>query len=190
MTKEDEIDERSIILRCQKGDTQSYGRLVEKYMKRAYFTALGLVGVHEGALDLSQDAFVRAYRSINKLDADRKFFTWYYQILRNLCFNYLRDTARHARPFSDIGDNQVDNIIDSSQDSSLQVEQNELKEAIWNAMDTLKPHEREIIMLKDFQEMSYKEIAESMDCPIGTVMSRLFTARKALKNKLESYFND
>jgi len=190
MKTEDEIDERSIILRCQKGDKQSYGRLVEKYMKRAYFTALGLVGVHEGALDLSQDAFVRAYRSINKLDADRKFFTWYYQILRNLCFNYLRDIARHARPFSDIGDNQVDNIIDSSQDSSLQVEQNELKEAIWNAMDTLKPHEREIIMLKDFQEMSYKEIAESMDCPIGTVMSRLFTARKALKNKLESYFND
>lgn len=190
MTKEDEIDERSIILRCQNGDKQSYGRLVEKYMKRAYFTALGLVGVHEGALDLSQDAFVRAYRSINRLDANRKFFTWYYQILRNLCFNYLRDTARRARPFSQVGENQIDNIVDSSQDSSLQVEQQELKEAVWNAMDELKPHEREIIILKDFQEMSYKEIAESMDCPIGTVMSRLFTARQALKNKLESYFND
>ena len=190
MTKDDEIDERSIILRCQKGDKQIYGRLVEKYMKRAYFTALGLVGIHDGALDLSQDAFVRAYRSINKLDANRKFFTWYYQILRNLCFNYLRDNARHARPFSEIGDNQVDAIIDSSQDSSLEVEQNEMKEALWKAMDTLKPHEREIIMLKDFQEMSYKEIAESLDCPIGTVMSRLFTARQALKSKLESYFND
>jgi RNA polymerase sigma-70 factor (ECF subfamily) len=190
MTKDDEIDERSIILRCQKGDKQIYGRLVEKYMKRAYFTALGLVGIHDGALDLSQDAFVRAYRSINKLDADRKFFTWYYQILRNLCFNYLRDNARHARPFSEIGDNQIDTIIDSSQDSSLEVEQNEMKEALWKAMDTLKPHEREIIMLKDFQEMSYKEIAEALDCPIGTVMSRLFTARQALKRKLESYFND
>ncbi|UCE04551.1 MAG: sigma-70 family RNA polymerase sigma factor [bacterium] len=190
MKTEDEIDERSIILRCQKGDKQIYGRLVEKYMKRAYFTALGLVGVHEGALDLSQDAFVRAYRSIKRLDANRNFFTWYYQILRNLCFNYLRDTARHARPFSEIGENQVENIIDGSQNSSLQVEQNEMKEVIWKAMDALKPHEREIIMLKDFQEMSYKEIAESMDCHIGTVMSRLFTARQALKSRLESYFND
>ena len=190
MKAEDEIDERSIILRCQKGDKQIYGFLVKKYMKRAYFIALGLVGIHECALDLSQDAFVRAYRSINKLDANRKFFTWYYQILRNLCFNYLRDTARHARSFSDIGENQINDIIDSSQDSSLQIEQNELKEAVWNAMNSLKAHEREIIILKDFQEMSYKEIAESLNCPIGTVMSRLFTARQALKNKLESFFND
>ena len=99
-------------------------------------------------------------------------------------------TARHARSFSEIGENQVVNIIDRTQDSSLQVEQNELKEAVWNALDELKPHEKEIIILKDFQELSYKEIAESLDCPIGTVMSRLFTARQALKNKLESYFND
>ncbi len=190
MKTEDEIDERSIILKCQKGDKQIYGRLVEKYMKRAYFIALGLVGVHECALDLSQDAFVRAYRCINRLDANRKFFTWYYQILRNLCFNYLRDASRHARSFSEIGESQVENIIDRSQDSSLQVEQNELKEAMWKAMDTLKPNEKEIIILKDFQELSYKEIAESLDCPIGTVMSRLFTARQALKKKLESYFND
>jgi RNA polymerase sigma-70 factor (ECF subfamily) len=190
MTKDDEIDERAIILRCQNGDKQSYGCLVEKYMKRAYFTALGLVGVHDGALDLSQEAFVRACRSINKLDADRKFFTWYYQILRNLCFNYLRDSARHARPFSAIGDSQIDAIIDSSQDSSWQAEQNEMKEAVWKAINELKPHEREIIILKDFQEMSYNEIAESMACPLGTVMSRLFTARHALKQKLESYFND
>ncbi len=190
MTNDDEIDERSIIIRCQTGDKQCYGHLVEKYMKRAYFTALGLVGSHEVALDLSQDAFVRAYRSINKLDTDRKFFTWYYQILRNLSFNYLRDRARHARPFSEVGDHQIETIIDSSQDSSLQVEQNEIKQALWKALDALKPHEREIIILKDFQEMSYKEIAESLDCPIGTVMSRLFTARKALKSQLENFFND
>lgn len=190
MTIADENDEHAIILRCQNGDRRSFGMLVEKHKKRAYFTALGLVGAHDSALDLSQEAFVRAYRSINKLDADRKFFTWYYQILRNLCFNYLRDSARHARPFSAIGDNQIDSIIDSSQDSAQQVEQNEMKAAVWKAMNELKPHEREIIILKDFQEMSYKEIAESMNCPIGTVMSRLFTARQALKSQLESYFND
>jgi len=190
MQNEDEIDERSIILRCQKGDKQSYGRLVQKYMRRAYFTALGMVGIHESALDLSQDAFVRAYRSIDRMDANRKFFTWYYQILRNLCFNYLRDSARHARPFSDIGDTQINNIVDASQDSSLLAERNELKEALWKALRSLKPQQREIIILKDFQEMSYKEIAETLGCPIGTVMSRLFNARQALKDKLEGYFDD
>jgi len=130
----DENDDHALILRCQRGDKASFGRLVEKYMKRAYFTALGLVGAHEVALDLSQDAFVRTYRSINKFDADRNFFTWYYQILRNLCFNYWRDSARHALPFSTIADKQIDSIIDSSQDSARQVEQNEMKDAIWKAM--------------------------------------------------------
>lgn len=190
MNDADAIDERSIILRCQNGDTQIYGRLVTKYMQRAYFTALGVVGVHESALDLSQEAFVRAFRSIQKLDANRKFFTWYYQILRNLCFNYLRDHARHACPFSELNADQLEQISDGSQDTSLRVEQDEMKEALWKAMDTLKPQEREIIILKDFQEFSYQQIAETLDCPVGTVMSRLYTARKALKSKLEKYFDE
>ncbi len=190
MDKAEEIDDRALIGRCQQGDKASFGQLVEKYMKRAYFTALGLVGDHEVALDLSQDAFVRAYRSIHKFDADRNFFTWYYQILRNLCFNYWRDHARHARPFSEIGNGEIESIIDLAQDSEKLAEQNEMKVALWRAMNELRPHEREIIVLKDFQELSYQQIAEALNCPIGTVMSRLFTARKALKQKLEHFFDD
>lgn len=187
--RDDDLDEGSIILRCQKGDKEMYGRLVKKYMQRAYFVALGLVGNHDGALDLSQEAFVRAYRSIQKLNPDGKFYTWYYQILRNLCFNYLRDNARHARSFSEIGDRRIDQIVDEDDDASLQVERDEMREQLWNAIDALKPNEREIIILKDFQDMSYKEIAETLECPIGTVMSRLYTARHALKLKMESYFH-
>ncbi len=186
----EENDDRALIRRCQQGDTASFGRLVEKYMKRAYFTALGLVGNHEAALDLSQEAFVRAYRSIGTFAADRHFFTWYYQILRNLCFNYWRDHKRHACPFSEIGDIDLEAIIDAGQSSETLAEQNEMRQAVWQAMDELKPHEREIIILKDFQDLSYQQIAETLNCPIGTVMSRLFTARKALKQKLERFFND
>ncbi len=182
--------ESLIIQRCQNGDKQAYGMLVNKYMKRAYFAALGLTGSHDSALDLSQEAFVRAYRAIDKLDANRKFYTWYYQILRNLCFNYFRDNTRHARSFSEIGEELLSTIADNTQDASALAEQNEIKQALWNAMETLKPQEKEIIILKDFQDMSYKEIAESLACPIGTVMSRLFNARKALKNKLEVFFHE
>lgn len=184
----EEDDEETIIHRCQKGDKQAYGLLVKKYMKRAYFTALGLIGSREGALDMSQEAFVRAYRSIKRLDAERKFFTWYYQILRNLCFNFLRDRARHARLFSEVGEKRLKDIPDGGQDASKHVEQEEMKEAVWKALNSLKEQEREIIILRDFQELSYKEIAELLECPMGTVMSRLYNARKALKIKLERYF--
>ena len=190
MNQKDFIEEKTIIMRCQQGNKQAFGILVKKYMKQAYFTALGLVGSHEGALDLSQEAFIRAYRAIDKLNVEQKFFTWFYQILRNLCFNYLRDSARHARSFSEIGEQVISNIIDKSQDASQKVEQNEIKEALWKAMSELKPQEREIIILKDFQEMSYKEIAKTLACPVGTVMSRLYSARQALKNKLERYLDE
>ncbi|MDZ7342432.1 MAG: sigma-70 family RNA polymerase sigma factor [candidate division KSB1 bacterium] len=188
--EEPDLDERSIILRCQQGDRQAYGHLVTRYMKRAYFIALGLVGSHEHALDLSQEAFVRGYRSIDRLNPEQKFFTWYYQILRNLCFNHLRDTARHARSFSAIGEASILQITDSTQDITAAVERQEMIEALWTAIEELKPQEREMIMLKDFQEFSYQEIAETLDCPIGTVMSRLFHARKALKQKMETYFHE
>ena len=76
-------------------------------------------------------------------------------------------------------------MSDQTQDVSKQVEQEETKEMVWNAINSLNPQEREIIILKDFQEHSYKEISELLDCPMGTVMSRLYNARQALKVKLE-----
>lgn len=183
------VNEKALILRCQRGEKQAYGELVKKYMKRAYYTALGFIGSHEAALDLSQEAFIRAYRAIHKLDADRKFYTWYYQILKNLCLNFIRDRSRHARSFSEVGEMVLKTMPDKSADASVILEKEELKEQVWKAINELKPHEKEIILLKDFQDHSYKEIAELMHCPLGTVMSRLFTARKALKQKLSRYLS-
>lgn len=180
-------DEQAIRM-CQQGNRQAYGFLVQRYMKRAYYSALGIVGSHDAALDLSQDAFVRAFRAIKKFDTNRQFFTWYYQILRNLCLNFIRDKKRHARSFSEMDDYQMKSLSDESQDASRAVEQSELKTIMWQAINSLKPNEREIIVLKDFQDLPYKEIAEILNIPIGTVMSRLFNARKALKAKLERTF--
>lgn len=183
-------EEQNLILQAQAGDNQAYGVLVQKYMKRAYFIALGLVGTHDSALDLSQEAFVKAFRALKKLDSNRNFFTWFYQILRNLCFNFLRDSSRHAVPFSEVGEYALSQLDDGEPDAAANLEQNELKEIMWQAINQLKPNEREIIILKDFQEMSYNEIAEFLNCPTGTVMSRLYNARKALKAKLEDYYGE
>ena len=189
LTVIEDNSDKSIITRCQRGDKQAYGILVEKYMKRAYFTALGLVGSHDSALDLSQEAFICAYRAIGKFDTGMRFFTWYYRILKNLCLNYLRDKARHARSFSEIGEQVFTTMADPSSKTSAQVEKNEIKELVWQGLNALKENEREIILLKDFQELSYKEIADVLDCPIGTVMSRLYMARQALKARLEKVFH-
>jgi RNA polymerase sigma-70 factor, ECF subfamily len=170
---------------CQAGNRQAYGYLVEHYKERAYYSALGILGSHDAALDISQDAFVRGFHAIKRFEQGKKFFTWYYQILRNLCLNYIRDKKRHARSFSEVDEYEINKLTDEAGDASVLAEQNELKRAIWEAMDELKPKEREIIVLKDFQELSYKEMAEILDIPIGTVMSRLFNARQALKAKIE-----
>ncbi|MBN1154054.1 sigma-70 family RNA polymerase sigma factor [candidate division KSB1 bacterium] len=190
MNNNREADESELIRRSRMGDKDAFGQLVCIYMKRAYFSALGLVSSHEAALDLSQEAFVRAYRAIGKLDPERKFYTWLYQILRNLCFNYIRDRARHARPFSELDEQKMQQIADASQDASSRVETDELHQQLRRAINLLSPLEREVIVLKDLQELSYKEIAEVLGCPVGTVMSRLYNARKALRNSMKEYMND
>jgi RNA polymerase sigma-70 factor (ECF subfamily) len=127
------VNDEAIIVRCQRGDKDAFGMIVKKYMQRAYYTALGLVGTHDGALDLSQEAFVKAYSAIDKVDPKRQFFTWYYQILRNLCLNFLRDRSRHARSFSEIGETVLRTIADQDDDASQILEQKELQEKVWQA---------------------------------------------------------
>ncbi|MCA9741686.1 sigma-70 family RNA polymerase sigma factor [candidate division KSB1 bacterium] len=178
-------DESEIILQCQQGNRHAFGILVERYKKPAFFTALGFVGDHDTALDLSQEAFVKAYRAIKSFENGKRFFTWYYRILRNLCFNHLRDSAHRPRPFSEIGEQALQSLSDAEADPEKAMESNEVRDMVWRGLNRLKVHEKEIILLKDFQDFSYKEIAEALQCPLGTVMSRLYTARKALKGELE-----
>lgn len=181
--------EQQLIKLVQGGKTEAFGELVQQHMKPAYYLALGMTGSHDDAMDLSQTAFVKAFRAINTFDPSKKFSTWYYQILRNLFLNFLRDNKRHARPFSK-SQVPIENIPDLSNNAEEDVERQEIKDVIWQALNSLKPHEREIIIFKEFQDMSYQDIAEVLNCPIGTVMSRLYTARKSLRHKLEGYYND
>lgn len=164
------------------GNKLAYGKIVKKYMKRAYFAAIGLVGNQDDALDLSQDAFVRAYRALVHFDTKKQFFTWYYAILRNLCFNHLRKNLKFSPAMSN---ETVENIADTAADPSIIAERNDLTERLWNVIASLKVEEREIIALREFEGYTYEEIAELLSIPIGTVMSRLFNARKHLREKLE-----
>jgi len=178
-------EETAVLERCRKGSKEAFESVVRKYMKNAYFIALGFVGNREDALDLSQEAFFRAYRNIDHLNANSKFFPWFYQILRNLCFSHLRKTKkRQMQCFDESQCQGMEGCTDNSFDPGVLAERNELQESIWEAIGQLDEKHREVIILRHFQNLSYEQIAQTLYYSKGTVMSRLYYARKRLKELL------
>jgi RNA polymerase sigma-70 factor (ECF subfamily) len=168
---------------CRRGSRKAFEVLVNKYMKDAYFIALGFVGNREDAQDLSQEAFVRAYRHIKSVKPDRKFFPWFYQILKNLCISHLRKRKlRQANSLDVEGCPEVQATDCFSPDEIA--DRNELKDRVWQAIAKLDEKHREVIILRHFQNMSYDQIAEALFCNKGTITSRLYYARKRLEELL------
>ena len=181
------VSERELILRAQAGESAAFGLLVERYMRRAYFAALGLVGSHEDALDLSQEAFVRAYRARQRLNPDLPFYAWLYQILRRLCFNFVRDRRTRRNRLEEARTwlaEQVGRRAEavSPERSAVRAE---VRARVQAAIERLPDREREALVLREFEGLRYREIAELLGIPIGTVMSRLYTARRHLAAALE-----
>lgn len=180
-----EVTDRTLVIRAQGGERAAFGQLVTRYMQRAYYAALGLVGSHDDALDLSQEAFARAFRARATIDPERPFFPWLYQIIRRLCFNYTRDQRSHRQKLEKAGSWLADTTMGQRPPSPAQeTERAELREQVASAIERLPEREREIIVLREFQELRYREIAELLDVPIGTVMSRLYSARRSLAREL------
>ena len=180
-------DEFAILKRCRKGSHEAFELVVKRYMKDAYNIALGLVGSRDDAMELSQEAFYRAYKNIKHLTPERKFFPWFYQILRNLCFSHLR--RRRLRNTSQLPEVEGQEFTAAEGDwfqPEAVVERNETKDLVWKAISQLSEKHREIIILRHFRDMSYDDIAANLFCSKGTVMSRLYNARKKLKEILES----
>ncbi len=170
--------------RCRRGSPEAFEVFVNRYMKNAYFIALGLVGNREDAMDLSQEAFIRAYRNIKHLKPDRRFFPWFYQILKNLCISHLR--KRRYRQASSLDGENCPEVAATTDYFSPEVVagRNELKDKVWQAIGRLDDKHREVIILRHFQNMSYEQIAEALYCNKGTVTSRLYYARKRLEELL------
>lgn len=183
----DDNDERMLVGRVRRGDTAAFGTLVECTMRRAYRVALGLVGRHEDALDLSQEAFARAFRARRTLDPSRPFFPWYYQILRRLCFNFLRDRKSRRARLDGAAPWLVEDAAcrQSASRPDRAAELAALREKLQQAVEELSEREREIFVLRELEGLRYAEMAALLDIPIGTVMSRLYAARRRLMVTLE-----
>jgi RNA polymerase sigma-70 factor (ECF subfamily) len=182
-----EVAERDLMVRAQRGDRRAFGELVTRHMQRAYYAALGLVGSHDDAVDMSQEAFARAYRSHESIDPDGPFYGWIYQILRRLCFNFLRDQKSRTRRLEQRANwlTEEASARAASSDPARRAELTELRERLEIAIAALSDKEREALVLKDFEGLRYREIADLLGIPMGTVMSRLYAARRSLASLLE-----
>jgi RNA polymerase sigma-70 factor (ECF subfamily) len=185
-------DERTLVRRAQAGDIEAFGALVSQYMRRAYYAALGLVGSHDDALDLSQEAFSRAFRARMSLDPNRSFYTWLYTILRRLCFNFLRDRKAQSQKLAEAAGWLAEEARArvAAQSPVRAAELAELRSRVAGAIEQLPDRQREVLVLKEFEGLRYREIAELLGIPIGTVMSRLYAARRQLAGRLEESHNE
>lgn len=177
-------NEREIIREWKRGNTRAYEALVRRYMTDAYLVAYGYVGNSEDARDLSQEAFVKVHQARARFDEERPFYPWLYRVLRNHCLNFLR----RGRVEVSIDDENSYREIASPRPTALEdLESEERRRLVRAAIEKLSDDHREIIVLKNFKDCSYKEISEILEIPIGTVMSRLFYARQALRVLVEEY---
>ncbi len=176
-------DEMPAMQQCRRGSRKAFEVFVNKHMKDAYFIALGLVGNREDALDLSQEAFVRAFRHIKDVKPGRKFFPWFYQILKNLCISHLRKKRYRQADSLDREDCAEPAAADTFKPDAI-ANRNEMKDNVWHAISRLDDKHREVIILRHFQNMSYGQMADALFCSKGTVTSRLYYARKRLKELL------
>jgi len=179
-------EEKEIIRRVQYGEVAAFEDLVNAYKQKAYYVALGFVGNHEDALDLSQDAFVKAFKAIKTFDLNSPFFPWFYKIIKNHCLNYIKKNQRVRNDsLEELEEETFAQFEDDKPTPRDMYEESETRINLWRAIDKLKPDFREIIIMKHFHNLSYKEIAEALNIPIGTVMSRLFNARQELRELMK-----
>ncbi|MGA9767529.1 MAG: RNA polymerase sigma factor [Blastocatellia bacterium] len=168
------MDDSIALKNCLDGDMESFRYLVERYQNQAVGHATAVLGNREDALDAVQEAFVDAFRAIDKFDSSRRFYPWFYVLLRNRCFKMLATPGRQNTISKDESE-----ILAPANESSI-----EDTLALEAALLALTPQDRELITLKYLDGLSYQELANLLQIPRGTVMSRLFYARKQLQTIL------
>jgi RNA polymerase sigma-70 factor (ECF subfamily) len=163
--------------------------LVERYQRKVAALALGMLRNREDALDIVQDTFTKAYQSLDKFKGDSSFYTWVYRIGVNLCIDHQRRESRYVQLGGDsdeVGDEVAPpSAEDLERDEPFEMARStEIGAQLVDAINELTPEHRAVILLREVDGLSYEEISQTLDCPKGTVMSRLHYARRLLQARL------
>jgi len=169
------MDDSTAIQKCKAGETQAFSHLVRRYQAEAIGHAVAILGSLDDALDAVQDAFLDAYQAVGRFDASRRFYPWLYTILRNRCFKMLASRQKQVAA----GMHGVEILAQTAKDSC-----GGAAGIVDRALRELAAEDRELLTLKHLDGLSYKEIAEILGIPVGTVMSRLYYARERFRQSV------
>ena len=188
----DPAEESALVRKAQQGDIAAYDDLVRRYQERIYATIYHMTSNHEDANDLAQETFIKAYQALNSFKGGSSFYTWVYRIAVNKTINFLKQRKNRTH----MSLNDVDFNAEHDPDLVALVSDNtprrnmnltELQEKLNEAMQKLSEPHRLVVTLHDVQGLAHEEIAEIMECNVGTVRSRLFYARQQLQGYLSDY---
>ena len=192
-----DVSELDLVKQCQAGQTEAFDQLVTRYRTRVFAMIYNMVHNEQDAWDLAQDSFLKAWKSINRFQGKSSFYTWIYRIVMNVTIDWLRkkQVKGTGAEFDDaIQLKEIDpasrTVPKADALPHQRMEQNEIRARIDAAIAQLSPEHRAVILMKETEDMQYHEIAEALGCSIGTVMSRLFYARKKLQNLLRDVYEN
>jgi RNA polymerase sigma-70 factor (ECF subfamily) len=187
-------EERAVVERILGGDKNAYRVLVDRYQSRALAVAIGIVGNRDDAEELVQQAFLKAYTNLESFRGQSSFYTWLYRILFNLSVDLSRKAYRRSElqvdegvsfeALSERAGTNPEQYLGHIASPEEAFERGELREAFAEALSTLTPEHRTVLMLREVDGLSYSEISDAVGCSKGTVMSRLHHARRKMQGKL------
>jgi RNA polymerase sigma-70 factor (ECF subfamily) len=192
-----DVSELELVRRCQAGQAEAFDELVTRYRTRIFAMIYNMVHNEQDAWDLAQESFIKAWKSIKRFRGRSSFYTWMYRIVMNVTIDWLRkkqvkgagvefDDALQLREI----DPASKTVPKADPLPHERMERAEVRAKIDKAIAQLSPEHRAVILMKEIEEMQYHEIAETLGCSIGTVMSRLFYARKKLQNLLRDVYEN
>jgi RNA polymerase sigma-70 factor (ECF subfamily) len=180
-------DEAELVRRCLAGDERAYRQLVERYQRPVFNLALRMVRRAEDAEDVTQEAFVRMFRALDRYDPTRPFQAWLFTIASRLCIDHLRRRRLAPISLTQTGRDEEEYTIEV-EDPGLKPDESashaQEEQRTRDLIDSLPPHYRIVVILRHQQDLSYEEIAETLHMPLGTVKARIHRARELLKNRI------
>ncbi len=192
-----DVSELDLVKRCQAGQAEAFDELVTRYQTRIFAMIYNMVHNEQDAWDLAQESFIKAWKSIKRFRGRSSFYTWIYRIVMNVTIDWLRKKQVKGAGMEFDDALQLKEIDPASKTVPKadplpheRMERREIRAKIDKAIAQLSPEHRAVILMKEIEEMQYHEIAETLGCSIGTVMSRLFYARKKLQNLLRDIYEN
>lgn len=186
-------DDPDLLERARRGDREAFGGLVRRHQDRAFNLAYQMVRNREDALDISQEAFARAFASLPSFKGEASFTTWLHRIVVNLAIDSLRRGQRgRAATYDDTRGAPEDARAEfpARDDPAATLETKQVRALLARGMAQLPPAQRAVLVLREIEGLSYEEISRTVGCTLGTVMSRLFYARRRLQRLLKAHLGD